>query len=70
MTSLKKNGEQARTNLKVLETLTYSCTNPDQLEQLACKLDSVIKDFQAALPKTQGLILRPQARLAARGQKK
>ena len=63
MTSLKQNGEHVRTNLKVLETLTYTCT---KLEQLACKLDSVIEDFRAVLPKMQGLILWPQAHLAAR----
>ena len=66
MTSLKQNSERVRTNLKVLETLTYNCTNPDQLETLATKLDSLICDFRAVLPNAEGLILRPQARLAAR----
>ena len=70
MTSLKQHGEHVRTNLKVLETLTYTCTNPDQLDQLASKLDSLIKDFRIALPKSEGLILQPQARLAARKRAK
>ena len=70
MTSLKQNSEYVRTNLKVLETLTYNCTSPDELEKLASKLDSLIQDFRAVLPKTEGLILRPQARLAARKRAK
>ena len=54
--------------MKVLETLTYACTNPDQLEKLASKLDLLISDFRASLPKSEGLILRPQARFAARNR--
>ena len=66
MTSLKQKGENVRTNLKVLETLTYNCTSPEELEKLASKLDSLIRDFRTVLPKTGGLILRLQARFAAR----
>ena len=66
MTSLKRSGEHARTNLKVLQTLTYTCTNPEQLEQLATKLDSLIMEFHAVLPQREGLTLRPQACFAAR----
>ena len=66
MTSLKQKGEHVRTNLKVLETLTYNCTSPTELEKLASKLDSLIADFRTVLPRTAGLILRPQARLATR----
>ena len=66
MTSLKQSGEHARTSLKVLQTLTYNCTDPDRLDQLATKLDTLITEFRAILPKTEGLILRPQARFSAR----
>ncbi|XP_064399682.1 uncharacterized protein LOC135346105 isoform X2 [Halichondria panicea] len=66
MTSLKQSGEHARTSLKVLQTLTYNCTGPDRLDQLATKLDTLITEFRAILPKTEGLILRPQARFSAR----
>ena len=66
MTSLKQKSEHVRTSLKVLETLTYNCTSPKELEKLASKLDSLVADFRTVLPKTEGLILRPQARLAAR----
>lgn len=52
MTPLKQNSEHVRTNLKVLETLTYNCTDPDELDKLATKLDSLIKDFRAVLPRT------------------
>lgn len=66
MTSLKQNSEHVRTNLKVLEALIYNCTDPDELEKLATKLDSLIKDFRAVLPRADGLILRRQAQMAAR----
>ena len=57
MASLKQKGEHVRTNLKVLETLTYNCASPEELEKLASKLDSLIADFRTVLPKTEGLIL-------------
>ena len=64
---MRQASENVRTNLKVLETLSYNCTSPVELEKLASKLDSTISDFRTVLPKTsEGLILRPQARLAAR----
>ncbi len=50
----------------MLQTLTYTCTDPDQLDKLATKLDTLITEFRAILPKNDGLILRPQARFAAR----
>ena len=43
--SLRHEGVRTRTNLKVLETLTYSCTCPAQLEILANKLDNIITEF-------------------------
>ncbi len=70
ITSLKQSGEHARTSLKVLQTLTYNCTDPDRLDQLATKLDTLITEFRSILPKTEGLILQPQARFSERKPKK
>lgn len=57
--------------MKVLETLTYSCTSPDRLEELSHQLDMIISGFKSSLPKTEGLLLRPQAaRLLAKKRAK
>ena len=70
MNSLKEEGERARTNLRVLKTLTYSCINPGDLHELSAKLDDLAKEFRAKLPWSEGLVLQPNARRAAkrRGQ--
>jgi hypothetical protein len=64
--SLKQEGEHARTALKVLETLTYSCINPNDLHEIATKLEELILALRKKLPKSEGIILRPEARKAAR----
>ena len=64
--SLKQEGEQARTALKVLETMTYSCTNPDDLHELASKVEELIVTLKGKLPRSEGLILQPEARKRAR----
>ena len=64
--SLKQEGERARTTLKVLETMTYSCTSPQDLHELANKVETLITDFRAKLPKSEGIILRPEARKSVR----
>ena len=64
--SLKQEGEQARTALKVLETMTYSCTNPDDLHELASKVEELIVTLKGKLPRSERLILRPEARKRAR----
>jgi len=68
--SLRQEGARARTNLKVLETLTYSCTEPEHLRNLANKLDCIISEFRLGLPKADGLLLRPQARSVVRKRAK
>ena len=68
--SLRHEGVRTRTNLKVLETLTYSCTCLAQLEILANKLDNIITEFRSCLPKADGLLLRPQARLLSKKRAK
>ena len=64
--SLKQEGERARTTLKVLETLTYSCTSPQDLYELAAKVERLITDFRGKLPQSEGTILRPEARKSVR----
>ena len=55
----------------VLETLTYNCTSPGELEKLASMLESTIADIHTVLPITQeGLLMRLQAHLAARKKAK
>ena len=46
--------------------MTYSCTNPDDLHQLASKVEELITMLKGKLPKSEGLILRPEARKRAR----
>ena len=64
--SLKQEGERARTSLKVLETLTYSCTNPQNLHETSSKIEEIIVTLKGKLPKSEGLIMRPEARKKAR----
>ena len=68
VSSLKQEGERARTNLRVLETPTYSCINPGDLHELSAKLhvDDLAKEFRSKLPKSEGLVLQPNARRAAK----
>ena len=66
VSSLKQEGERARTNLRVLETLTYSCINPGDLHELSAKLEDLAKEFRSKLPKSEGLVLQPNARRAAK----
>ena len=68
--SLKQSGEHARTTLRVLETLTYSCSDTMILQELCGKLDTLASELKAKLPQNHGLVLRPQARLAARTRAK
>ena len=64
--SLKQEGERVRTTLKVLETMTYSCTNPQDLYELNAKAEKLVSDFRGKLPQSEGIILRPEARKSVR----
>ena len=59
--TLKQEGETVRTSLKILETLTYSCTSHHELHELGSKVEVLIAEFRAKLPKSEGIILRPEA---------
>ena len=63
---MKLEGERARTTLKVLETMTYSCTSPQDLHNLMIKVERLISEFREKLPKSEGIILRPEARKSVR----
>lgn len=64
--SLKLEGERARTSLKVLQTLTYTCTSPQDLRDLTTTVERLITDFRQKLPKLEGIVLRPEARKSIR----
>ena len=60
--SLKLDGERARTALKVLETMTYSCLNPGDLNALTESVEKLMTEFKGKLPKSEDIILHPNAR--------
>ena len=60
--SLKQEGERARVALKVLETMTYSCNNPNDLQHLASQIQDIVTQFRKKLPKAEGIIVRPELR--------
>lgn len=66
--SLKQEGERVRISLKTLETLTYSCTNPDDLREVGNEIENIITLLKEKLPKSEGIIIRPEARKAVRKQ--
>ena len=68
--SLKREGERARVALKVLETMTYSCTNPNDLQHLASQIQDIVTQFREKLPKAEGIIVRPELRKQVRKRAK
>ena len=46
--------------------MTYSCANPDDLHEIASKIEELIVTLKGKLPKSEGLILRPEAQKKAR----
>ena len=56
---LQSEGQRARTNLKALESLTFNCTSPDQLQWLNTQIDVITVQFKSTLPTTEGLVVRP-----------
>ena len=44
-----KQGERARTALRVLETVTYSCANPDDLHEITSKIEEIIVTLKGKL---------------------
>ena len=46
--------------------MTYSCANPDNLHEITSKIEKIIVTLKGNLPRSKGLILRPEARKKAR----
>ncbi len=46
--------------------MTYSCANQDDLHEITSKIEEIIVTFKQKLPRSEGLILRPEARKKAR----
>ena len=59
MQELRSEGQRVRTNLKVLESLTFNCTNPEQLRWLSTQIEAITLQFKGTLPTTEGLVVRP-----------
>ena len=49
---------KARITLKAIESLTYTCTDPQQ-KKLNNQLQDVMNDFQGSLPESEGLVILP-----------
>lgn len=50
---------KARVNLKAIEGLTYTCTDPQLLRKLNNQLQSIMNDFRSNLPESEGLVILP-----------
>ena len=59
---VKLQAQKVRITLKVLEGLTYMCTDPLLLEDINTKLECVMADMRRALPAADGLVVRPAIR--------
>ena len=64
---------KARVNLKAIESLTYTCTDPQLLRKLNNQLQSIINDFRSNLPENEGIVVLPavheRAKRALRNKK-
>ena len=45
---------------KALQSLAYSCDNEDDLTRLLGKLECIADEVKKSLPKSEGLVIRPQ----------
>ena len=59
MQELRSEGQRVRTSLKVLESLTFNTTNPEQLWRLNTQIEAITMQFKATLPTKEGLVVRP-----------
>ena len=50
---------KARVNLKAIESLTYTCMDPQLLRKLNNQLQSITNDFRSNLPENEGLVILP-----------
>ena len=59
MQELRSEGQRVRTSLKVLESLTFNSTDPDQLRWLNTQIEALTTQFKGTLPTKEGLVVRP-----------
>ena len=57
--NLDTEAQRARISLKAIESLTYTCNNPQPLIKLNQNLHRILSEFRQALPAEQGLVIRP-----------
>ena len=69
----KEEATKARVNLKAIESLTYTCTDPQLLRKLNIQLQSIMNEFRSNLPENEGLVILPavheRAKRALRNKK-
>lgn len=58
----KEEAMKARITLKAIESLTYTCSDPQLLKDLNNKLQRVMQDFRSSLPESEGLVILPAVR--------
>lgn len=68
--SPKAAGERVRIQLKEIETLSYSCTSSEDLQQLHHQLKNLKSEFQSKLPHLEGIVLRPAVSHALKVKRK
>ena len=59
---LKEQSAKARITLKAIESLTYTCTDPQLLRKLNVELERAFGDFRSSLPEAEGLVILPVVR--------
>lgn len=59
MQDLRSEGQRVRSSLKVLESLTFNSTDPDQLRWLNTQIEAITSQFKGTLPTKEGLVVRP-----------
>ena len=62
----KEEAMKARINLKAIESLTYTCSDPQLLKQLNSQLQGILNEFRGSLPEEEGLVILPAVREQAK----
>lgn len=58
----KEESAKARITLKAIESLTYTCTDPQLLKDLNIELERTFTTFRSSLPEAEGLVILPAVR--------
>ena len=51
---------RARTVLKAIESLTFTCTDLQQLKNLTTQLKTMLDDLKTNLPESEGIVVLPE----------